>query len=299
MRIFLLLLAFAASADLGAFSRLYVFGDSLSDAGNVDCPLPLSEGGRWTNGKVWNEYLAEMLGLPVPTCSGEWTRGEGPEAGKNNFACAGGKIKSRYYPISSLEEQINGAQTLFGRDTDRSFLRYGAGFSPSDLVAIWGGANDYLMDFSGGRDWIEKTAAASVDDQIANIERLIALGARHIVAVNLPDMGAAPLVVFSGNATYFSSAFNSRFASALEGLAKRRPEVAFYPVDVFAMMSEIMRRPADYGFEFTERGLVRACLFGAAGDPEKYVFYDGLHPTTHMHRILAEKIYRRITEGGR
>ena len=48
-----------AAASAGAaprFAALYVFGDSLSDSGNA---------GRFSNGPVWVEHLAERLGLKL------------------------------------------------------------------------------------------------------------------------------------------------------------------------------------------------------------------------------------------
>jgi len=40
-----------------------VFCDSLSDVGNVHNTQQYNDGGRWSNGKVWNEYLADRLGM--------------------------------------------------------------------------------------------------------------------------------------------------------------------------------------------------------------------------------------------
>ena len=58
----------------GGFSTIYSFGDSLSDAGNVSLgtlgTLPVGNGiysgGRFTNGNVWVQDLAQNLGLAAP-----------------------------------------------------------------------------------------------------------------------------------------------------------------------------------------------------------------------------------------
>ncbi len=75
---------FAASTSNSPFSKLYVFGDSLSDPGNIynsttfvqpfdwllgfDIPVippsPYYEG-RYSNGPIWADYLAEDLGLTI------------------------------------------------------------------------------------------------------------------------------------------------------------------------------------------------------------------------------------------
>ncbi|MBC6424523.1 MAG: hypothetical protein GDA43_26055 [Hormoscilla sp. SP5CHS1] len=72
-----------------SFSKLYVFGDSLSDPGNqlrvttfvqpleptlgidfpIDPPTPPYFQGRYSNGPIWVEYLAEGLGITVTPSS--------------------------------------------------------------------------------------------------------------------------------------------------------------------------------------------------------------------------------------
>src|SRR5215217_7794985 len=59
-----------------AFDHVVVFGDSLSDAGNA---------GRFTNGPVWVEYLAQKLGLPLNPA----------RAGGTNFAVGGARLDPR------------------------------------------------------------------------------------------------------------------------------------------------------------------------------------------------------------
>ena len=65
---------FGASAQAGPYSDLIIFGDSLSDTGNVFIvtggALPSQSagpyaGGRFSNGPLWVETLANGLGLPT------------------------------------------------------------------------------------------------------------------------------------------------------------------------------------------------------------------------------------------
>jgi hypothetical protein len=56
----------------GGSSAVYAFGDSLSDAGNISLAtlgnLPVGgiySGGRFSNGNVWVQDLAQNLGLPA------------------------------------------------------------------------------------------------------------------------------------------------------------------------------------------------------------------------------------------
>jgi phospholipase/lecithinase/hemolysin len=59
----------------GPYSAIYSFGDSLSDVGNAFIaaggaqPAPPYFNGVFSNGPIWLQDLAPMLGLPVPTPS--------------------------------------------------------------------------------------------------------------------------------------------------------------------------------------------------------------------------------------
>src|SRR5215470_1124845 len=59
-----LVLCFAPPAFAASFDSLISFGDSLSDTGSGPATPP-SYGGRFSNGPVWEEYLASSLGLPA------------------------------------------------------------------------------------------------------------------------------------------------------------------------------------------------------------------------------------------
>src|SRR5215210_5707714 len=90
---FLSLVAFLVSAAVssnhavgGPFSNLVVFGDSLSDIGNIaqapfiNTPGPYYWSGRFSNGPVYAETLATGLGLPALVNSA---------SGGNDFAFGG------------------------------------------------------------------------------------------------------------------------------------------------------------------------------------------------------------------
>ena len=88
----LLVVLFAACPELlygGRFSEIVVFGDSDSDTGNVyelsgemQPKSPPYFEGRWSNGPVWVEYLAERFDVAAPMPS---------LLGGKNYAYAGAK----------------------------------------------------------------------------------------------------------------------------------------------------------------------------------------------------------------
>ncbi|MEM8864947.1 MAG: hypothetical protein AAGF31_05310, partial [Planctomycetota bacterium] len=96
-------LLLSSSAVAGPYTDLYVFGDSLSDVGNTsywtsesffeglapDTPGNAYFDGRFTNGQVWTEWVAEGLGFaPLePDTPAATSNPSGP--GGNNFAYGG------------------------------------------------------------------------------------------------------------------------------------------------------------------------------------------------------------------
>src|SRR3982751_1578079 len=85
----LLISAPAPPAAAGPFSNLVMFGDSLSDIGNIaqapliNTPGPYYWNGRFSNGPVYAETLATGLGLPALNRS--------TASGGNDFAYGGAK----------------------------------------------------------------------------------------------------------------------------------------------------------------------------------------------------------------
>ena len=130
LRILGLLIAVAISASgirAQEYSAVVVFGDSLSDAGNVAQALGLPPGNSFTTNPdpVWAEIVAQTFGTPGPHSG----------AGGSNHAVGGACVDpdtACNYPAPRIGQQID---------------RYLSGL-PSGVVdsgalhAIWGGVND-------------------------------------------------------------------------------------------------------------------------------------------------------------
>lgn len=113
-----------------------VFGDSLSDAGNIPAltgipfPPPPYADGRFSNGPVYAERLPPLLGIPFD-----------PSA---NFAVGGALTGADSSldddaPFDALGITLPGVATQVD-----GFLAGGGTLGASDLVIVYGGANDAL-----------------------------------------------------------------------------------------------------------------------------------------------------------
>lgn len=59
---------------------------------------------------------------------------------------------------------------------------------------------------------------------------------------------------------------------------------------------ELYRHPAAFGYT----NVISACMSGsrACGNPDQFLFWDGIHPTTAAHRILGEAAFSAIQDTG-
>lgn len=253
--------------------ELVVFGDSLSDTGTVfratngSYPSdPPYFRGRYSNGRVWVEYLADRLGLSASQI--------------NNFACGGATSGSNSSGlVPGLLSQV------------QSFTRSHSQVSSTTLYVLWAGANDYLQ---GANEAI--TPVKNVMDAIGSLS---SAGAKRILVANLPNLGQLPATrnsANSANLTALTQAHNQGLRRSLKLLGQQQPEPVLEIVilDANALYQEAITNPAKFAFT----NVTAACVSGArvCDHPEQFLFWDGIHPTTTTHQILGEQAFIAIEE---
>lgn len=249
---------------------LIILGDSLSDTGNAYAltsgAIPQSPPyyqGRFSNGPVWVELLADTLGLPVPSPYFEGSGG-------TNFAVGGATTWSGD-PMASFGMNLQ-FQALQGA----MLVDPALGDLSDDLVVVWGGANDFFAD-----------NAADPYDSVANLEAivtdLLALGAVSLLLPNLPPLEETP--EFSGlqAAADFSTDFNAAYQVVVSNLQDANAMVDLLYFDVYEALQGIIADPAGFGFSNVSEG----ALLAGASNPDEYLFWDGVHPTASGHAELA------------
>lgn len=281
--------AMPAKADTGpdlGFDGMAVFGDSLSDTGNLyyatgntTPPWPYYDG-RFTNGPVWVETLAPMLGIDADFDT-SWLAN--PYAA-DNFATGG---------ASSGTGDIWGANLGFLTQVG-AFGAYGQRLGSSDLAVVWTGANDYLYS--------PPNPVATVGNIAAGITMLNALGGEHFLVMNMPGLGDTPRLAgtpYSDAMNAVSANHNQLLDSAIADL-RTSLGVEIIQVDIETVLREILANGERYGFTDT----TGSCLdlnwnwTGLCGinpdytvDGNGLVFFDTIHPTAQTHALLAEFAY--------
>jgi outer membrane lipase/esterase len=288
----------AALAQAQDYTSIVVFGDSLSDTGNVAHLTEAKYGiripgtvadytdGRFTDGfdtapaarnytGVWVEQLAAML-PSKPVIKDSLDGGTDYAYG---FATTGGGTGDfTFGPSDSLSVNVNN----IGQQIS-DYLATSPKISKKTLFVVWGGAID-LLNATSSSDVVKAAI-----NQALNIQRLIDAGATQFIVPNLPPLGLVPRLngspTTSVPATEESVLFNRVLTEALDILRffdqGRRLQLA--QLDVFGLFNRIVASPR----RFSLADISDSSQGNVAVNPDTYLFWDDLHPTTHGHGILA------------
>lgn len=259
------------------FNKIVAFGDSLSDTGNTyamdatAAPASHYWEGRFSNGPVWVEYLAESLSATLEC----YAYGGSPSAGLG------------YGVFPGLDYQVPNFEA-----------NSGAGDYGDTLFTVWTGANDFTQG-------ITTDPTVPVDNIITAIIALEELGAEHIVVPNMPDLGRTPRAIAAepgapgtiAGMTALAYGFNDYLSARLAGLSSLEGfDAVIYEMDTRSILDDLLGSGL---FDETTTGAHQA----AEANPEidiwgigdyEYLFWDDVHPTTTVHQILADHVLSTV-----
>lgn len=271
--------AFAGSASAQTYNRLVVFGDSLSDNGNLylisggtQPPSPPYYQGRFSSGRVWTE----LLGFNAANFNGSVT-------GSINYAFGGSRTDaSTGVPFGMLNQLSR-------------YTAAGGKFGSGDLVTVLGGANDIFQALPAAGASASPVAAMTpvVTAAATNVNSLVntvaGAGAGTILVSNLPKLSLTPQ--FRGTAAapladYSASTFNTALQTNLAATAAARPGSNIILMDLFKVGDTLAANPGAFGVT----NITQPCFNGATvcSNPDSYFYFDGVHPTAAGHRIIAQ-----------
>jgi outer membrane lipase/esterase len=287
-------------------NSIVVFGDSLSDPGNgfvftktnatppdysvnelLIPSAPYARGGHHlSNGETWIEQFGRSVGL---------ARSVNPAfKGSNPFAMnfAIGTARARNDGVNPSLSLLVGA-----------FLQKTGGVAPADaLYVIQIGGNDVrdaLEALLSGQDPLPilQDAASAI---AANVAALHAAGARQFLIWNVPDLGLTPaagiLAAQLSNpivpviASLATQGFNGLVTTNLLPVLGL-PGIVVVPFDAFGLITSIASGPDQFGLT----NVTDACITPnvppfSCRTPDEYLFWDGIHPTTAAHGIIAQAV---------
>ena len=304
------LLAPAVALATPVYSDLYVFGDSLSDTGNLylatgslpgprEPVSPPYDDGRFSNGPLWIEDLAAKLGLGPVTPS---------LAGGTDYAFGGAQTgitpanPAPAQPID-LPAQVAAFQQAITRP------------SPNALYTLWIGSNDVdaLIDGVLAGEIMPSEISVDIAEAVGNIASAVGGlsqgGMQYLLTLNVPDLSKTPLAIATAEAVdpadpgavlaaiqQLTQSFNDVLDPTLMDLSQT-DGFHLSLVNAYAALDDLVADPGRYGFS----NVTDPCWTGndtdadsgdACSDPDGYLFWDSLHPTAAGHGVLAQEAYQ-------
>ena len=273
-----------ALPSLAGYSSIYVFGDSLSavSGGGRQYPPPPATSadnywhGRFSNGRVWVEYLADLEGINFNP--------------NHDFSFFGGGSPAIY-------------RTLF----------FGNYYPPPDLATslciFWPACSDCFdcALFHGTNSW-SPYLSAFVTNVTASVGLLYSQGMRTVLIPNSVDVSLVPFFTYTLGALGFDTAapfsiqswvaaihtnviqYNAALATAIGQMRAQYPDLTIYAPDFYTQFNFFLNHPEIYGVTKTgmdaleDQALTDKSFNGSGAD---YVFWDYLHPTTKVHWYMA------------
>ncbi len=311
-----ILLASAAAVfaqSLPSFTKIIVFGDSLSDTGNIahrvrskflfSYPSGLFDYSdyRFTNSSdtipgsdnfagVWHEQLARtFLHLPIATNSLD---------GGSNYAFGGATTidgSTDRTVVHNPNPFAGGDYHITIDNMGKQIADYLAAFTPDPnaLYLLWGGGNDLFDDSTAAHVIATSTQVNTL------IKRLAMAGARKFLVPNVPPLGAIPnyvgqtskvisLDVASAN---YRAKLNADLDATVSALAAQGITIQVYHLDIWFDLIRILAEPSKYGFT----NVRDSAQYNVSANPDKFLFWDDIHPTTAGHYQIAAEANRVLS----
>ena len=257
-----------AHAVAAEYTEMIVFGASLDDAGNLHArfpealaPPPYFEG-RFSNGPVWVEVLAEKLTIPVPQAS---------EKGGTNYAWGGagtGVLRTEF--ADDVDEQV----AAFLRDRMPS---------QDQLIVMNGAYNDI-------------TRGVPLHDSLYftsnQLLQLAHEGARNFLVSNLPPKAGSRAPIYN---VLLAEELN---ILRLKNPDLNIKELDVYGVvgsinrDPASFGFTNVNSPAcrDCGI-----GMPSSTPDNIVANPDEYFFWDNIHPSAQAHRVIAGAAHEALS----
>lgn len=296
---------------------------------------------HFSNGRVWNEYLAAMIGINKEDVTHY-----------DNHAFGGSWAVTYDYQVTTwnlIRHPLGTLKTLIVGKlippslglTVQAYLLTKRSIDSETVYFVWSGSNDYLNVLFFEDNYNPALMSYYIDNVLdgvaAGVKKLTTAGARRVVVFGLPNVGQTPKFVNTTDNAVLADAIkehNDRLQKRLELWRQSTPDVDFLYIDLDQFLQKALVDPKKYGFSnvkdacidikfpmfkafanspFAQNYVLRYLQalqyrdkqFGpneknyhVCNNPEDYLFWDEIHPTTHAHRLLANEICEAMKAHG-
>ena len=295
-----LLAPLAAHATLQTLNQLFVFGDSLSDGGNYADPInpggfpPYPYAGtHYSNGPTAVEYLwqayhpSDTTFKPSNFGGTNYALG-GSTTGTFNFNSVNPNVPDALKPWFADQGGVADQVASFASTCSNCFV------PDESLFVVWAFPNDVFSNAVLGLD-PGVLITAGVTNIMVAVQTLIGEGATNFLVPNMPDLGKTAGFLGNADLSNLTFAFNTALATALTGLDQAMKTVEITQFDTFATLNTIIANKEQYGFTNVTEQCVDNLANGRC-NPNTWLFWDGVHPTTAGHAILGAQFAAAVPE---
>lgn len=257
----------------GPINELVVFSTSLADNGNYAAlygsfPPPYAPG-RFTNGPVWVETLAQLIGVPVP---------QPHLLGGTNYAYPAALTGYGPGPLPGLLYIGPQIDTYLSERTPTG----------NELLIVAGGQNNFD---SGVTDPL--VPVLHIVDHITDLAN--AGGENFMVTTAMP-LGQRPEYRGTPEEAYYdllSVQFNALLVAAMVDL-ETALGIHIWVADSYGVWQTATTDPSTYGLT----NVLDPAWDGVTlvPDPDEHFWWDFTHPTTVVHSAIAHAAYDAIPE---
>lgn len=287
------------------FQSIVVFGDSLSDPGNLfalekinitppyDTLDPLlipndvyAKGGHHlSNGPTWIEQYARTIGLAADTRPAFQNFG----VKATNYAVSGARAHDDLENVN-LDDQVN------------EFLNNFSGKLPADaLYVIEFGSND-IRDILAGGD-LPTIFSGAFNTIGSSIASLYYAGARKFLICNAPDFSLTPAMLqfpaeVRASAKGVSMGYNQGLETLVVGpAAANLPGIEIVRLDFFTLLNNVVAAPDLVNLRVVDQPCITPGIPPyTCKHPDQYMFWDGAHPTKAGHAIMSHAAATALAE---
>ncbi|OMH79411.1 Anther-specific proline-rich protein APG [Zancudomyces culisetae] len=290
-------LASIASAD----TRVVVFGNSLSDIGNAN-PQPKPNtvpwwNGRFSNGPVWNEYLAKWNNYTLI-----------------NYAVGGATSNNTSVQIfdnvtitvPDAFQQIDTFNATFGGKFSEDVLS-------NDIAAVEIGGNDVLDGITGlfsGTINVEEYSNAISRNIGAAVSNLVGIGYKRLLVSNIPDISLIPVALTAPEIARaalnaFVNATNAQTEYILGQIAQNESlgVKSIQVLDFFTILQKFQDPAISTALGITNTTApchvedASGVVISSCEDSDAYAFMNSVHPTTRAHSLVGAIASTMLNDG--
>ncbi|KAL6967115.1 hypothetical protein U1Q18_032918 [Sarracenia purpurea var. burkii] len=284
---------------------LFIFGDSVLDAGNNNHIFTVVKAnfppygrdflhhkptGRFSNGKLASDFTAENIGFTSypPAYLSKKARGKNLLIGANFASGASGyyEATAKLYNTVSLSEQLQYFKEYQNRVLGIAGKNNASSIISDSIYLISAGSSDFVQNY-----YINPLLySAYTPDQFSHIllqsyatfiKKLYELGARKIGVATLPPLGCLPAAIttfgFGGNECVAklnkaAISFNNKLNVTSQKLQNKLFNITLVVLDIYHPLHDLVTKPADNGFVEARRaccgtGLLETSILCNANSP--------------------------------